>query len=59
MSEDGSCVCVSMMDEADFTQAERAAAIELLRRDGVACVIGLLKSESDSVAGYEGMVHGW
>jgi len=50
---DGPCVFVGMMNEADYTQAERTAAVELLRRDEVACVIALLKSESGGIAWYE------
>lgn len=53
LSENGPCICAALMDEADYTAQERMAATELLKRGGVACVIGLLKSESDSVACYE------
>lgn len=50
---DAPCVCISMMDERDYTEGERTRAVELLRRDGVACVIGLIRSGSDGVAQYE------
>ena len=50
LRQDGPCVCVALMDEADFTESERAAGIDLLKREGVACVIALLKSESVDVA---------
>ena len=50
---DAPCVCISMMDESDYTEGERTKAVELLKRDGIACVIGLLRSKSDGVALYE------
>ena len=53
LRQDGPCVCISMMDEADYNKHERTRAVELLRRDGVACVIALLRSQSDSAAQYE------
>ena len=49
---DAPCICISMMDEADYTEEERGRAVELLKREGVACVIGLLQSQSDGVALY-------
>lgn len=51
--EDGLCVCISMMDEVDYSENEKTAAAELLKRDGVACVLVLLRSEANSVAYYE------
>ncbi len=50
---DAPCVCMALMDEADYTEAVRAQAVELLRRGGVKCVIALLRSKSDGVAQYE------
>ncbi len=50
---DAPCVCVALMDEADYTEAERTAAVELLKREGVACVIGILRSSANSAALYE------
>lgn len=53
LRSDGPCVCISLMDEADYGEAVRSEAVELLRREGVACVIALLRSKSDGVAQYE------
>ena len=53
LSADGPCICVSLMEAEDFTEDERTAATDLLKREGVACVIALLKSESASTAWYE------
>lgn len=53
LSADGPCVCVSLMEAEDFTEDEQAAATDLLKREGVACVIALLKSESAGNAWYE------
>ena len=53
LSADGPCVCVSLMEAEDFTEDERTAARDLLKREGVACVIALLKSGSAGTAWYE------
>ena len=53
LSADSPCVCVSLMAAEAFTEDERAAATDLLKREGVACVIALLKSESAGTAWYE------
>lgn len=50
---EGPCVCIAMMDESDYTEGERTAAVELLKREGVACVIGLIRSTTDSAAQFE------
>lgn len=50
---DGMNVCISIMDEADYSDGERKAAEKLLKYEGVACVIGLLRSEANRVAHYE------
>ena len=53
LSGDGPAVCVSLMEASAYTRDEQAAAIKLLKRKSVACVIALLKSESAVTAYYE------
>ena len=52
LSLHGPCVCIALMDEADYDEAARSEAVGLLRREGVACVIALLKSKSNGIAQY-------